>query len=428
MLVCSLGRLLVTLPALRTGSLPVCCIRGGDAAAQVEVYTTPGCRFCTRAKGFLRRRGVPFEELDVSESEATLNEMIARASRATLPQIFVGGDHIGGCDDLLQENESGKLATRLEALGVAMLEEEAPVEDATGFADDAPTARRDGRSILNARIVGAADLVGDAASISTDLQKQMLRLMDAHLSDDGSRVDYAALRVSPAFAAFLDTAGELTVLPEAALDASAPVDERKAFWINLYNCLVLHATAVMGAPTDADGRTAFFTGASGGAYCVAGHRFSLDDIEHGVLRANSPTVGGATLFAAGDPRLAFAMAEVDPRVHFALNCGARSCPPIKFYQPARLDESLDLSARSFLEADLAVDGPTLTCTKLLDWYGPDFGPDARAVVERVRSLLPAATPLHESLGGALGAPAGVSLEFRPYDWGSNDENADASGG
>ena len=66
------------------------------------------------------------------------------------------------------------------------------------------------------------------------------------------------------------------------------------------------------------------------------------------------------------------------------------------------DESLDLSARSFLEADLAVDGPTLTCTKLLDWYGPDFGPDARAVVERVRSLLPAATPLHESLGGALG--------------------------
>ena len=98
----------------------------------------------------------------------------------------------------------------------------------------------------------------------------MLRLLDDHLDEDGSKVDYRSMRYSAAFAAFCDSAGELGELPAEALDGRAPLAERTAFWINLYNCLVLHATAVLGAPADAEERNAFFSGTSGAAYTVAG--------------------------------------------------------------------------------------------------------------------------------------------------------------
>lgn len=67
----------------------------------------------------------------------------------------------------------------------------------------------------------------------------------------------------------------------------------------------------------------------------------------------------------------------------------------------------------------------LSCTKLLDWYGADFGPTPRDVIARVRGLLPAGAPLHDELGALLrkGAPE-PQLAYRPYDWGSNDAVVD----
>merc|ERR1719311_331374 len=90
------------------------------------------------------------------------------------------------------------------------------------------------------------------------LQRCMLTLMDEFLDDDGARVRYGALRASGEFAEFVMTAGDLCDLPMSSLDASAPTDERKAFWINLYNCLVMHGTTVAGAPKDAPVRKAFW--------------------------------------------------------------------------------------------------------------------------------------------------------------------------
>lgn len=281
--------------------------------------------------------------------------------------------------------------------------------------------------VLNAKIVGAAAAVEGASQASTALQKQMLRLLDDHLDEDGNKVDYRALRYSPAFAAFCDSAGELGELPVEALDASAPLEERKAFWINLYNCLVLHATAVLGAPANAAARSAFFSGASGAAYRVAGMRFCLDDIEHGILRCNAPTVGSEReeYFEPGDDRLGLALSELDPRIHFALNCGAKSCPPIKFYTAGRLEENLALSARAFLESDLQPDeaASTLTCSRLLEWYGRDFGPDAKSRIGRLRTMLPAGSPLHDALGKfTLPSAACPKITYREYDWGTNDSS------
>ena len=92
----------------------------------VEIFSTPGCRYCARAKGFLKKRGVPFEDFDVSEDEELLKTMLKRAGKATLPQIFIAGDHVGGCTDMLGEEPSGTLAARLEKIGILMVD---PPED-----------------------------------------------------------------------------------------------------------------------------------------------------------------------------------------------------------------------------------------------------------------------------------------------------------
>ncbi|MCC7429082.1 MAG: glutaredoxin 3 [Alphaproteobacteria bacterium] len=70
-------------------------------AARVEIYTTPWCGYCARAKALLARKGVAFEEIDVELGGPRKAEMIKRAGgRSTVPQIFIDGRHIGGSDDL----------------------------------------------------------------------------------------------------------------------------------------------------------------------------------------------------------------------------------------------------------------------------------------------------------------------------------------
>lgn len=67
----------------------------------VEIYTTPFCSYCHAAKGLLRKKGAAFREIDVSADPALRRAMTERAGgRRTVPQIFIGGVHVGGCDDL----------------------------------------------------------------------------------------------------------------------------------------------------------------------------------------------------------------------------------------------------------------------------------------------------------------------------------------
>ena len=76
----------------------------------VEIYTTPTCGYCAAAKRLLTQTGVPFTEVDVSRDPALRAAMIDRAQgRRTVPQIFVGSTHVGGCDDLYDLDHSGKL-------------------------------------------------------------------------------------------------------------------------------------------------------------------------------------------------------------------------------------------------------------------------------------------------------------------------------
>ncbi len=76
----------------------------------VELYTTPYCPYCHAAKDLLRQKGIPFDEINVFGQPELRAEMTARANgRTTVPQIFIGETHVGGCDDLYALDEAGEL-------------------------------------------------------------------------------------------------------------------------------------------------------------------------------------------------------------------------------------------------------------------------------------------------------------------------------
>jgi len=78
--------------------------------ASVEIYTTRYCPYCIQAKALLKRKGVEFHEIDVGHERHVRNEMVKRANgRMTVPQIFIGTTHVGGCDDLYELDQAGKL-------------------------------------------------------------------------------------------------------------------------------------------------------------------------------------------------------------------------------------------------------------------------------------------------------------------------------
>jgi len=76
----------------------------------VTIYTRAMCGYCSAAKRLLDRKGVAYKELDASFSPELRQEMISRANgRTTFPQIFIGAQHVGGCDDLHELEETGRL-------------------------------------------------------------------------------------------------------------------------------------------------------------------------------------------------------------------------------------------------------------------------------------------------------------------------------
>ena len=75
----------------------------------VTVYTSNWCPYCQRAKSLLTQKNVVFNEINVEDDVKVREEMIARSNRNTVPQIFIGDKHVGGCDDLIELDRSGEL-------------------------------------------------------------------------------------------------------------------------------------------------------------------------------------------------------------------------------------------------------------------------------------------------------------------------------
>jgi glutaredoxin 3 len=81
--------------------------------AEVKVYTTTFCAYCVRAKALLKKRGIPFEEIDVSNDTAARDWLVKASGRKTVPQIFIAGESIGGSDELAAMDAKGELMKKV---------------------------------------------------------------------------------------------------------------------------------------------------------------------------------------------------------------------------------------------------------------------------------------------------------------------------
>lgn len=218
---------------------------------------------------------------------------------------------------------------------------------------------------------------------------------------------YARFAQSPEFAALRSAARALADFDCGAL----AIGRRLPFWLNVYNGLVLHA--VVGRRADAGVRSIgdFF---SASEYMVGGHVFSLDDIEHGMLRVNAPRLRvGAKPMRWDDPRQKLAPYMFDERVHFAMYSACRSSPAPAAYVPDSLDADLEAATCAYLRRTVRVEEQRaqLVVPKMFDWYAVDFGGE-RAALEFVTARLERA----EDLDAVDRCGSRLRLRFAEFDW------------
>ncbi len=241
----------------------------------------------------------------------------------------------------------------------------------------------------------------------------------------GRNMDYRAVLASGAGERIQH---ELRALAAFDLRELADTAARTAFWINLYNALVVDAVLKYRVRSRLNEIADVFDRVG----CVVGEQwYSANDIEHGILRGNRRhPLRLRAPFGSRDPRRAQVMLRPDPRIHFALNCAARSCPPIRHYTAQALEAQLALAARAYLNGgQVAVDVQAMRVTlpRLLYYYAPDFG-GGRFTQHGRRRLLDAVVPL---LGEAELADwlrqhrTQLTITFDAYDWSLNihDDNA-----
>jgi hypothetical protein len=238
-----------------------------------------------------------------------------------------------------------------------------------------------------------------------------VQAMKAEAYDPGCNCfDYAKLADSDCYAQYSACSGRLLEFDPSVLETR---EERLAFWINLYNALIVDAVIAFRLKESVQEDRGFFRRA---AYIVGGRRYSADDIEHGILRGNRRHFHPGILlpqFAPADPRLSLSLQPPDPRIHCALVCASRSCPPIAAYEPERIDEQLDLACSTFVNGggvQMDEDGQ-LCLSPIFRWYGRDFGgrEGIREFVLRYLDGGKARTLLED----------GQRLNFYRYDWSLN---------
>lgn len=181
-------------------------------------------------------------------------------------------------------------------------------------------------------------------------------------------------------------------------------DESKlAFWINIYNA---HIQIILGKnPEKFDDRGTFFKVPQ---FYIACQHLSFEDVEHGIIRRTKAPLGLGYLPAwfPGKYERKMRTSKADGRVHFALNCGAKSCPPVAAYDYRRMDEQLDLISEQYLNnhSTYKKEENVVYVPRLLQWFSADFG----WFKSGKRKFL--------TKHGAIPKGAKPKMKFNDYDW------------
>ncbi len=179
-------------------------------------------------------------------------------------------------------------------------------------------------------------------------------------------------------------------------------DAKKAFWINIYNGFT-HVFLDKN-PKQYKKRGRFF-GAK--QITIAGKLFSLDAIEHGILRRSKIkwSEGYLNKWLPSKTEKDLRVDTLDYRIHFALNCGAKSCPPIAFYNAAKINQQLDVATKAYLFGEVTYNASnnTIELPTLMSWFRHDFG-GKKQMLKLVKQL------------GIVPVDKQPKINFKKYDW------------
>ncbi|CAI5476990.1 unnamed protein product [Closterium sp. Yama58-4] len=199
-------------------------------------------------------------------------------------------------------------------------------------------------------------------------------------------------------------------------------NERLAFWINIYNALLLYIYIVIPTPTDFADRIALFSKVG---FLIGGQLYSVLLIEHAVLRAatHKPYIIRAlpsTTFRPDDARSLCVLSRAEPLVSFALCSGTRSSPSMRVYRAESVQQQLRGAMVEYLGAAVSVnEANKIIIPKLLQWYLPDFAPDVWSLLEWLANVLPTnqAVVLMNCLPtGAANVSASKCVVVAPFDY------------
>lgn len=223
-------------------------------------------------------------------------------------------------------------------------------------------------------------------------------------------VDYGALTVSREMQQLLAQADRLPGVNPAELNTE---EQRIAFWLNTWNTLLLHTLKQEGVPDSLRSVDDLFTAAR---YCVGGHEFSLDDIEHGILRANARRrLGLGRILGRNDPRLALCMPRVEPMVHFGFYTACTSAPRLQAFTAQRIRSQLAQAATEVLDRTVQTADQQVWLPRTFHWYQDDFGGEAGVIAFVLRHL-----PEDRRRSAIMQNRDRLALHYLDYNWTVND--------
>ena len=286
-------------------------------------------------------------------------------------------------------------------------------------AGETDTSNNEESSIKTAR---SNTQLKDPIALIQQLQS-ILQYLERKYTKSASGMDYIAAREDVKFEYL-----ELASCQIQCIDISKMDDTTKAaFCLNLYNIMIQHAFIKLGIGTTSSARSAIFKQV---CYQVAGCagrdriKLSLDDLEHGILRANTKhPYALRPQFTSKRLAAVLSLRKTDPRIHFALNCGANSCPPINYYTPDHLNEELELAAMSFCNQDSTINvneaKNEIAFSMILKWYRSDF--NVSAVGQLPQRIIPFLRGDKKKTVERMVEKHGsnIKIKFLPYDWGNN---------
>ncbi|UCE71240.1 MAG: DUF547 domain-containing protein, partial [Nitrospiraceae bacterium] len=279
-------------------------------------------------------------------------------------------------------------------------------------AGEKPFAGRIQKTLYRARVLNSTDQKTDVPpeKISQEMLSA-IRELRLHFYTTEGRVDYDEMKQSDEYRRYKSMAASLRDFDLTLLKIE---EEKKAFWINLYNTIVVDAVIASGIRESVQEVLGFFANMK---YDIGGVLFSPDDIEHGILRANKMKPSRLwRQFGVMNPKKAYALQSLDARIHFALVCGSRSCAPIKYYSPETVDNELALAAKNFINSSEFIvihEEKRMLISSIFKWYMSDFA-GAAGVIDFIKKYI-----VDDDKREFLESVADIKVDYLYYDWNLN---------